>query len=85
MVEIKNKSVCTCFDLDIKEAIIKEYFKDVLKKVPNSLSGDDFSSVLVKYLKKLQNKKLEDLDVLTKSLSEKSCCSECYPSTCKMN
>ncbi len=67
MVEIKNQFVCICSDFDIKETAIKEYFKDVLKKVQNSLKGDDFSDILAQYFKKLQNKKLEDVDEPTES------------------
>lgn len=67
MVEIKNNFVCACIDLDISEAIIKEFFRDFLKKVPNAMNSDDFSDVLATYLKKVQSRKLEDLDNSTKS------------------
>lgn len=73
MVGINNSTLCVCTDLNISESVIKEYFNEILNKVPNSINGSNFSNILGKYLKSLQNQKPESLDgsiKIRKTLSE---------------
>jgi hypothetical protein len=47
MAEITNKQICACFDLGFNGKDLQKFFKDVLKKIPNSFNFDTFSDEIV--------------------------------------
>lgn len=62
-MEINNTKACICIETNIAP---KEFFRYILENIPNSLSGDKLSNVLLIYLNKVQSEKI-DLDSFTKS------------------
>lgn len=51
MVELINRGICECFESILSETTFKNFYSDILKKVPNSFDSKKLADILIKYHK----------------------------------